>query len=230
MESSSAQAVNGRLVRPEVVMHGAKEPPKGWLGWLTTTDHKRIGILYLFTTFLFFILGGVEALIMRIQLAGPDGTAVSPETYNGLVSMHGTTMIFLFVVPVFAGFANYFVPLMIGARDMAFPRLNALSLWLLVFGGIAFYGSLFFEPPRAGWTSYTPLSDDAYLPSGGIAAWLFLIHLTGLPSLVGAINFVATIHNMRAPGMGWGRLPLFVWTILVYSYLLITALPAIAPR
>ncbi len=209
-------------------MHGIKDPPKGWLGWLTTTDHKRIGIMYLFATFLFFILGGVEALIMRVQLAVPDGTAVPPETYNGLVSMHGTTMIFLFVVPVFAGFANYFVPLMIGARDMAFPRLNALSLWLLIFGGIAFYGSLFFEPPRAGWTSYTPLSDDAYLPSGGIDAWIFLIHLTGLSSLVGAINFVATIHNMRAKGMGWGRMPLFVWTILTYSYLLITALPAIA--
>ncbi|MGI9082405.1 MAG: cytochrome c oxidase subunit I, partial [Thermoleophilaceae bacterium] len=175
-----------------------------------------------------FILGGVEALIMRWQLAVPDGTSVSPETYNGLVSMHGTTMIFLFVVPVFAGFANYFVPLMIGARDMAFPRLNALSLWLLVFGGIAFYASLFFEPPMAGWTSYTPLSDDAYLPGGGVDAWIFLIHLTGLSSIVGAINFIATIHNMRAKGMGWGRMPLFVWSILVYSYLLVAALPAIA--
>ena len=227
MESSSV-AVNGRLASPEVVVHGVKDPPRGWLGWLTTTDHKRIGIMYLFATFLFFILGGVEALIMRVQLAVPDGTAVSPETYNGLVSMHGTTMIFLFVVPIFAGFANYFVPLMIGARDMAFPRLNALSLWLLIFGGVAFYASLFFQPPGAGWTSYAPLSDDAYMPSGGIDAWIFLIHLTGLSSLVGAINFVATIHNMRAKGMGWGRMPLFVWAILVYSYLLITALPAIA--
>jgi len=217
-----------RLVRPEVVLHGLKDQPKGWLSWLTTTDHKRIGIMYLFVTFLFFILGGVEALIMRWQLAVPDGTSVSPETYNGLVSMHGTTMIFLFVVPVFAGFANYFVPLMIGARDMAFPRLNALSLWLLVFGGIAFYASLFFEPPMAGWTSYTPLSDDAYMPGGGVDAWIFLIHLTGLSSIVGAINFIATIHNMRAKGMGWGRMPLFVWTILTYSYLLVLALPAIA--
>ena len=217
-----------RLVRPEVVLHGLKDQPKGWLSWLTTTDHKRIGIMYLFATFLFFILGGVEALIMRWQLAVPDGTSVSPETYNGLVSMHGTTMIFLFVVPVFAGFANYFVPLMIGARDMAFPRLNALSLWLLVFGGIAFYASLFFEPPMAGWTSYTPLSDDAYMPGGGVDAWIFLIHLTGLSSIVGAINFIATIHNMRAKGMGWGRMPLFVWTILTYSYLLVLALPAIA--
>ena len=226
--SSNGASTMAQLVRPEVVMHGLKEQPKGWLSWLTTTDHKRIGIMYLFATFLFFILGGVEALIMRVQLAVPDNTAVTPETYNGLVSMHGTTMIFLFVVPVFAGFANYFVPLMIGARDMAFPRLNALSLWLLVFGGIAFYGSLFFEPPQAGWTSYAPLSDDAYMPSGGIDAWIFLIHLTGLSSLVGAINFIATIHNMRAKGMSWGRMPLFVWTILTYSYLLVTALPAIA--
>ena len=216
------------LARPEIVMDGLREPPRGWLAWLTTTDHKRIGIMYLFATFIFFILGGVEALIMRAQLAVPDGTLVTPETYNGLVSMHGTTMIFLFVVPVLAGFGNYFVPLMIGARDMAFPRLNALSFWLLVFGGVAFYGSLFFEPPMAGWTSYAPLSDDAYLPSGGVDAWIFLIHLSGLSSLVGAINFVATIHNMRAKGMGWGRMPLFVWTILVYSYLLIAALPAVA--
>ncbi len=209
-------------------MHGLRPEPKGWLAWVTTTDHKRIGIMYFVATFLFFLLGGVEALIMRLQLAQPSGTLVTPETYNGLVSMHGTTMVFLFVVPVMAAFGNYLVPLMIGARDMAFPRLNALSFWLLAFGGIAFYSSLFFDPPQAGWTSYAPLSDDAYLPSGGVDAWIFLVHLTGLSSLVGAINFVATIHNMRAPGMSWGRMPLFVWSILVYSYLLIVALPAIA--
>ena len=209
-------------------MHGPLQPePKGWLAWLTTTDHKRIGIMYFVATFIFFILGGVEALLMRLQLAQPDSTLLAPETYNGLASMHGTTMVFLFIVPVLAAFGNYLVPLMIGARDMAFPRLNALSFWLLAFGGIAFYASIFFEPPQAGWTSYAPLSDDAFMPGGGIDAWIFLIHLTGLSSLVGAINFVATIHNMRAPGMSWGRMPLFVWTILVYSYLLIAALPAI---
>ena len=215
-------------LRPEIVMHGLPPEPKGWLAWLTTTDHKRIGIMYFVATFVFFILGGVEALIMRLQLAQPDSTLINAETYNGLVSMHGTTMVFLFIVPVMAAFGNYFVPLMIGARDMAFPRLNALSFWLLAFGGIAFYASLFWEPPQAGWTSYAPLSDDAYMPGGGVDAWIFLIHLTGLSSLVGAINFVATIHNMRAPGMSWGRMPLFVWSILVYSYLLIAALPAIA--
>jgi cytochrome c oxidase subunit I len=217
-----------RRARPEVVLHGLRTRPRGWLEWLTTTDHKKIGILYLFTTFLFLILGGVEALIMRLQLAQPDSTLIDAGAYNGLVTVHGTTMVFLFMVPVLAGFGNYLVPLMIGARDMAFPRLNALSFWLLLFGGIAFYCSFFFEPPQAGWTMYPPLSDDVFSPSGGVDAWIFMIHLTGISSIVGAINFVATIHNMRAPGMSWGRMPLFVWSILVYSYLLIVALPAVA--
>jgi len=213
---------------PEVVLHGVRERPRGWLEWLTTTDHKKIGIMYLVATLVFFVIGGVEALVMRLQLAQPNSTLVDPETYNGLVTMHGTTMVFLFVVPVLAGFGNYFVPLMIGARDMAFPRLNALSFWLLLFGGIAFYASIFFEPPQNGWTFYAPLSDDSYSPTGGVDAWIFLIHLTGISSLVGAINFIATIHNMRAPGMSWGRMPLFIWTILTYSYLLVAALPAVA--
>ncbi|MBA3421141.1 MAG: cytochrome c oxidase subunit I [Thermoleophilaceae bacterium] len=184
--------------------------------------------MYLIATFMFFVVGGVEALMMRLQLGAAQNTIMDGQTYNALVSLHGTTMVFLFVVPVLAGFGNYLVPLMIGARDMAFPRLNALSLWLFVFGGIVFYTSLFFTPPEAGWTSYAPLSDDAFLPTGGIDAWIFLVHLTGLSSLIGAINFVATIHNMRPKGMGFGRMPLFVWTILIYAYLLILALPAIA--
>jgi cytochrome c oxidase subunit I len=215
--------------RPEVVLHGGvPEHPRGWLEWLTTTDHKKIGILYLFATFIFFLLGGVEALMMRSQLIVPDNTLVEPRTYNALVTMHGTTMVFLFIVPVLAGFANYFLPLMIGARDVAFPRLNALSFWLLLFGGIAFYVSFFFDPPSTGWTFYAPLSDDAFSPGSGVDSWIFLVHLTGLSSIVGAINFIATIHNMRAPGMGWGRMPLFVWTVLIYSYLIVLALPAIA--
>jgi cytochrome c oxidase subunit 1 len=166
--------------------------------------------------------------MMRLQLSQADNTLLSPQVYNQLFTMHGTTMIFLFVVPIMAGFGNYFVPLMIGARDMAFPKLNALSFWLLAAGGLVFYASLFFSPPECGWTCYAPLSDDDFLPSGGVDAWIFLIHLTGLSSLVGAVNFYATIANMRAPGMGWGRLPLFVWTILVYAILLILALPVIA--
>src|SRR5881275_1639125 len=222
----AAALVNG--ARPEIVVRGIRERPTGWTSWLTTTDHKRIGLLYLYTTFLFFILGGVEALMMRLQLSQPNNTLVEPKTYNELVTMHGTTMIFLFVVPVLAGFANYLIPLMIGARDMAFPRLNALSYWLFLGGGIVFYASIFFTPPSAGWTSYAPLSDNAFLPDNGIDAWIFLIHLTGISSLLGAINFTATIHNMRAKGMSWGRMPLFVWTILITSYLLILALPVVA--
>jgi len=220
-------AAAAKAARPEIVLHGLRDRPGGWLAWLTTTDHKRIGIMYLVLTVLFLLLGGVEALLIRSQLAVPDNTLIDPGTYNGLVSMHGSTMIFLVLVPVWAGFGNYIVPLMIGARDMAFPRLNALSFWLLFFAGTTFYTSLFFEPPQAGWTSYAPLSDDAFSPSGGVDAWIFMVHLTSLSSMLGAINFVATIHNMRAPGMSWGRLPLFIWTILVYSYLLIIALPSL---
>jgi len=226
--SANGRASLAAQPRPEVTMHGIQERPGGWLGWLTTTDHKKIGLMYLIATFIFFVMGGVEALLMRLQLAWSNNTLIDGTTYNELLAMHGTTMVFLFVVPVLAGFGNYLVPLMIGARDMAFPKLNALSFWLLLFGGIAFYVSLFFEPPAAGWTSYAPLSDDAYLPGTGIDSWIILIHLTGLSSLVGAINFVATIHNMRARGMGFGRMPLFVWTILIYSYLLILALPSVA--
>ncbi|HEX4109059.1 MAG TPA: cytochrome c oxidase subunit I [Solirubrobacteraceae bacterium] len=213
---------------PQIVADKVEREPTGWYSWLTTTDHKRIGILYIVTTFFFFIIGGVEALMMRLQLAVPDNTLVKPEVYNQLFTLHGTTMIFLFVVPMMAGLGNYFLPLMIGARDMAFPRLNALSYWLFLAGGIVFYASLFWTPPEAGWSSYVPLSSIVYSPAGGQDAWIYLIHLTGLSSLVGSINFYATIANMRAPGMSWGRLPLFVWGILTYSILLIVALPVIA--
>ncbi len=213
---------------PQITTQTVKPEPKGWTSWITTTDHKRIGIMYMVTTFAFFLLGGVEALMIRLQLGAPNNTLVTPTVYNQLFTMHGTTMIFLFVVPMMAGLANYFLPLMIGARDMAFPRLNALSYWLLLAGGIVFYSSLFWNPPEAGWVSFLPLANGNFSPSGGEDAWIYLIHLTGLSSLLGAINFYATIANMRARGMSWGRLPLFVWTILVYSVLLIFALPVIA--
>jgi len=213
---------------PQITVDRVRPQPRGWTSWFTTTDHKRIGILYMVTTFAFFCLGGVEALLMRLQLGSPENTLVAPIVYNQLFTMHGTTMVFLFVVPMMAGLANYFVPLMIGARDMAFPRLNALSYWLLLAGGIVFYASLFWNPPEAGWVSFVPLASSTYSPSGGEDAWIYLIHLTGLSSLLGAINFYATIANMRARGMSWGRMPLFVWAILVYAVLLIFALPVIA--
>ncbi len=215
---------------PQILAHEVHQPreSKKWMDWILTTDHKKIGIMYLVLTFVFFCLGGTEALVMRSQLSVPNNTLVTSEHYNQLLTLHGTTMIFLFVVPVWAGFGNYFVPLMIGARDMAFPRLNALSFWLLACGGIVFYATLFWHPPDAGWWSYPPLSETLFSPSGGQDAWIFLIHITGISSLVGAINFYVTIVNMRAPGMSWNRLPLFIWSMLVYAILLIIALPVIA--
>ncbi len=213
---------------PHVTAHEVQTKPTGWMRWLTTTDHKEIGIMYMVATFVFFLLGGVEALMMRLQLGAPENTIVSPTTYNQLFTMHGTTMVFLFVVPMMAGLANYFVPLMIGARDMAFPRLNALSFWLFLAGGVVFYASIFWSPPEAGWVSVVPLAESTFSPSGGQDAWIYLVHLTGLSSLLGGINFYVTIANMRARGMSWARLPLFVWTILVYAVLLIFALPVIA--
>ncbi|MEA2314590.1 MAG: cytochrome c oxidase subunit [Solirubrobacteraceae bacterium] len=212
---------------PQISTRRAEREATGWTSWITTTDHKRIGIMYMVTTFVFFILGGVEALMIRLQLGAPNNTLVTPQVYNQLFTMHGSTMIFLFVVPMMAGLANYFVPLMIGARDMAFPRLNAMSYWLLLAAGLVFYASIFWNPPEAGWSSYPPLSSAAFSPSGGQDAWIYLIHLTGLSSLLGAINFYATIANMRARGMSWGRMPLFVWTILTYSILIIFAMPVI---
>src|ERR1700683_2602851 len=141
---------------PQVSSHRVDPRESGWTSWITTTDHKRIGIMYMVTTFVFFCLGGTEALMIRLQLGAPNNTLVTPEIYNQLFTMHGTTMIFLFVVPMMAGLANYFLPLMIGARDMAFPRLNALSYWLLLAGGLVFYASLFLDPPGGRLTRCPP--------------------------------------------------------------------------
>jgi cytochrome c oxidase subunit I len=196
--------------------------------WVTTVDHKRIGILYIATSLGFFFLGGILALLIRTQLIAPNVEIFSRDGYNQLFTMHGTTMIFLVVVPVWAGFANYLVPLMIGARDMAFPRLNAMSYWLFLIGGIVLYSSWFAGEgaPRAGWTSYPPLS----IQSGGSGQdlWILSLHILTLSSLAGAINFLVTIHNMRTPGMTWRRLPLFVWNIEIYAVLLLLALPALS--
>jgi cytochrome c oxidase subunit 1 len=196
--------------------------------WVTTTDHKRIGILYIVTSLGFFIAGGVIALVMRAQLAQSDADVVSGQTYSELFTMHGTTMIFLVVVPVWAGFANYLVPLMIGARDMAFPRLNAFSYWMFLLGGIVLYSSWFAQGGAAssGWTSYVPLSAET--AGNGQDLWILALHLLTISSLAGAINFVVTIHNMRTRGMTWMRIPLFVWGILIYGYMLIVALPALS--
>ena len=201
---------------------------RGRLSWVATVDHKRIGILYLVTTFVFFLIGGVEALIMRIQLAVPHNNFLSPDTYNQLFTMHGTTMIFLVVMPALIGFANYFIPLMIGARDMAFPRLNAMSYWLLVFGGILLHFSILAGgAPAAGWFSYTPLSETPFSSSPGTDYWILALLILGVGSVAGSINMIVTILCFRAPGMTLRRVPLFVWMVFINSFLIILAMPAL---
>jgi cytochrome c oxidase subunit 1 len=202
---------------------------KGILSWLTTVDHKKIGIMYLYTTFFFFIIGGIMALLVRIQLAEPQNKFLSEAQYNQIFTMHGTTMIFLWVIPVLSGFGNYVMPLMIGARDMAFPRINALSYWLIPIGGLVMYsGFLFGGTGSAGWTGYVPLTEKAYSPQIGQDLWILGLHLLGISSMLGGINFLATIHNMRAKGMTWFRLPLFAWSLEVTSALVVLASPFLA--
>ena len=195
--------------------------------WITTVDHKRIGLLYLLVTMFFFLTGGLMALVIRLQLETASGTVVSAETYDQIFTMHGTTMVFLFVVPVMAAFGNYMVPLQIGARDMAFPKLNAASFWLLLFGGTVMYSSFAFGgAPDAGWTGYPPLS--VISPGHGIDFWIVGLHILSLSSILGAINFICTIHNMRAPGMRLTRMPLFTWCIDFYSIMIVAALPVLS--
>ena len=198
--------------------------------WLTTVDHKRIGILYIGTALVFFAVGGVLALLMRAQLATPNEHFLTKDTYDSTMTMHGTTMIFLVVVPILAGFGNFLVPLMIGARDMAFPRLNAFSYWMYLLGGIVLYSSYFAAggTARAGWTSYVPLSEQLYSPGHGQDYWILALHILTIASLAGAINLIVTIHNMRARGMTWMRMPLFVWAMETYAILLVAVLPALS--
>jgi len=198
--------------------------------WLTTTDHKRIGILYISSSLVFFVLAGVLSLLMRAQLARPNLDVVTGDKYNELFTVHGTAMIFLFVVPLLTGFANYVVPLMIGARDMAFPRLNALSYWLFALGGVVLFSSFFATggAASAGWTGYPPLSERAFSSGNGVDLWILSLHLLSLSSLAGAINFIVTIVNMRTAGMTFMRMPLFVWSILTFAALLVLVLPALS--
>jgi cytochrome c oxidase subunit 1 len=202
---------------------------KGLISWLTTVDHKKLGILYLYTTFFFFLIGGLMALLVRVQLAEPQNKFLTPAQYNQIFTMHGTTMIFLWIIPVFAGFGNYLVPLMIGARDMAFPRVNALSYWLIPLGGITMYaGFLFGGTGDAGWTGYVPLTEKQYSPQVGQDLWILGIHTLGISSMLGGVNFLVTLHNMRAKGMTWFRLPLFCWAQEVTQALVVLASPFIA--
>jgi cytochrome c oxidase subunit 1 len=196
--------------------------------WITTVDHKRIGILYGATAFLFFVVGGIEALIIRLQLAQPGGQVVGAETFNALFTMHGTTMVFLAVMPLNAAFFNYMVPLMIGARDVAFPRLNALSYWIFLFGAIFLNASfLFGAPPDGGWFGYANLTSRQFSPGLSIDFWMLSLQILGASSIIAGVNFIVTILNMRAPGMTLMRMPLFIWMTLVVQFLIVLAFPPI---
>ena len=204
----------------------------GLYEWLTTTDHKKIGIMYLVNSMLMFFIGGIFALLVRTELATPGIQLFTNEhVYNEAFSMHATVMIFLFIIPVLAGLGNYAVPLMIGAPDMAFPRINALSFWMLPLGGILLLSGFLVEggAAAAGWTSYPPLSGDGALasPGPGQDLWIVSLILIGTSSILGGINFLVTIFKMRAPGMTLFRMPIMVWTLLVTSVLVVMATPVI---
>ena len=213
-------------------MPGAKvETPTFWgavASWLTTVDHKRIGILYGSSAFIFFLIGGIEALIMRLQLARPDNTVVGAQTFNELFTMHGTTMVFLAIMPMSAAFFNYMIPLMIGARDVAFPRLNALSYWIFLSGALFLHASFVFKAvPDGGWFGYANLTSAQFSPGHSIDFWMLGLQILGVSSMLAGFNFLVTIINMRAPGMTLMRMPVFIWMSFVTQFLLVLAFPAI---
>src|SRR4029077_19556394 len=210
-------------------------PPKaasygqtGVWSWITTVDHKRIGALYLYTALFFFMFGGLEAGLIRWQLAQPNQHLVSAEFYNQLFTMHGTTMIFLAIMPLSAAFFNFLIPLQIGARDVAFPRLNAFSYWVYLFAGIFITVPIFFAvAPNGGWFGYAPLTTRPYSPGLNIDFWVIGLQILGVSSLAAAFNFLTTIINLRAPGMTLMRMPMFTWMAFIVQVLLVLAFPVI---
>ncbi len=202
--------------------------PGGIWGWLTTVDHKRIGQLYLYSALFFFLVGGLEALLIRIQLWHPNGTFVNAQLYNELFTMHGTTMIFMVVMPLSAAFFNYLIPLQIGARDVAFPRLNAFSYWVFIMGALFMNAGWFVNAaPDGGWFGYAPLTTPAFSPGLHIDFWVIGLQILGVSSLAAAFNFLTTIINMRAPGMHFMRMPIFTWMSFITQFLLALAFPII---
>ena len=200
------------------------------VGWLTTTDHKRIGHLYLITTFIWFLFGGLLALIMRAELARPGLQFISVEQYNQLFTMHGTIMLLMFATPLFVGFANVIMPLQIGAADVAFPRMNMLSYWLYIFGALMATAG-FLTPGGAasfGWTAYAPLSSTEFSPGLGSDLWVMGLAVSGIGTILGGVNFITTILCMRAPGMTMFRMPIFTWNVLLTSVLVLLAFPPFA--
>jgi cytochrome c oxidase subunit 1 len=200
----------------------------GWRSWVTSVDHKRVGIMYGAAALFFFLIGGFEALLIRLQLAQPDGKVLSADLYNQVFTMHGTTMIFLVVMPIGAAFMNYLIPLQIGARDVAFPRLNALSFWVFLSGGIVLNSSwLLGGGADGGWFNYAPNNGVMFSPTHGIDYWNMGLILTGISSLVGAVNLITTCLNLRAPGMTLMKMPVFTWMSLVTQFLLLFAIPVL---
>ncbi|MEJ2103270.1 MAG: cytochrome c oxidase subunit I [Ignavibacteriaceae bacterium] len=200
----------------------------GLLNWISTVDHKQIGIMYLCSAVFFFLVGFSEAILMRIQLMRPENTVLSPEAYNQIFSMHGTTMIFMVLTPMLIGYATYFLPLMIGANEMAFPRLNAFSFWMFLFGGILLYFSFFAGGAlNVGWFSYAPLSEKNFSFSPGVDYWAFAVLLMGVGTIGAALNFVVTTLTMRTKGLSMTKLPLFVWMVFVNAFLILVAFPVL---
>jgi cytochrome c oxidase subunit I+III len=199
-----------------------------WLDLLTTVDHKKIGIMYLVTSFVFFAFGGLQALLIRLQLSRPNMDVLVGQFYNQVLTMHGSTMQFLFIIPIAAGFANYFIPLMIGARDMALPRMNAFAYWLYLAGGLVLYAApLFGGWAEGGWVAYFPFASSEYQPQAGVDSWILGLQLVGFSSVFGGINLIATMVNLRTPGMGWRQLPMFGWAVMATSFLQVLATPGI---
>ncbi|HEV2107829.1 MAG TPA: cytochrome c oxidase subunit I [Thermomicrobiales bacterium] len=217
------------IAQPQTIARPAvSKSPSGLWSWLTTVDHKRIGILYGVTAFFFLLVGGLEAMIMRVQLSHPANAAVGPNTYNQLFTMHGTTMIFLAIMPLSSAFFNYIVPLQIGARDVAFPRLNAFSYWTFLAGGLILNLSwLANAAPDQGWYGYAPLTSELYSPDRNVDFWTLGLQVLGVASMAASFNFLITIINMRAPGMTLFRMPIFCWGTLITSVLIVLAFPAI---
>src|SRR2546423_1133403 len=202
--------------------------PRGLRGWFTDTDHKAIAMRYIVTAFVFFIFGGIEAALMRLQLARPNNHFLNPDQYNQIFTVHGTTMMFLFAVPIMTAMGIYLIPLMIGARDVAFPRLNLYGYFVYLIGGVLLYvGFLLNTGPDAGWFAYVPLAGPAYSPGKRVDIWAQMITFTEISALVGAVVVIGSVFKMRAPGMSINRLPLFVWAQLVTSFMIIFAMPAV---
>ena len=227
LEPPSPEALTTAPADDTGLMRRPTEPQGVW-SWITTVDHKRIGILYGVTAFIFFLAGGIEALLLRLQLAKPNGTVLGAAAYNEVFTMHGTTMVFLVVMPLSAAFFNFMMPLQIGARDVAFPRLNAFSYWAFLFGGLFLYSSfLLGGAPDGGWFGYAPNTSIVFSPGHGIDFWVFGLQILGIASTVSAVNFIVTMLNMRAPGMTLMRMPIFSWMTLISSFLILFAMPVI---